>query len=266
MVARNNTRPTKLWWLIGLLLLGLCLFVQLPARWLVEKFVPNNPYLQQVSGNLWHGQANWQIALNAGSPLTGTTQWQWQPWYLLSGKLAMVVTVETGKSQLIGQVKVDKNSWQIQDFSGKITADTLKKVVQWQLPDTPIQIKDLSLARTSQGYQDAKGNLSWVGGELAYPMGGKNYHINLPYMSAVLGLDAKASASGNQQNLQGQRVHLALTNQQGQRLGDLYLDNDNMLDVAFTKRFLKNMPAYKGQGADDTVVVSLRQPLSSLGK
>ena len=55
-----------------------------------------------------------------------------------------------------------------------------------------------------------------------------------------------------------------MTMPQGQRLGDLYLDNDNMVDVALTQRLLKKMPEYKGQGADDSVVVSIRQPLAGM--
>ena len=61
LASVNSLRPTKLWWLVGLVLLCLSLLIQLPAAWLLQKFSPNNPYLQQVSGNLWQGQANWQI-------------------------------------------------------------------------------------------------------------------------------------------------------------------------------------------------------------
>ncbi|EEN8053861.1 general secretion pathway protein, partial [Salmonella enterica subsp. enterica serovar Enteritidis] len=43
------------------------------------------------------------------------------------------------------------------------------------------------------------------------------------------------------------------------------LDQDNMIDVSLTQRLLKNMPAYQGKGADDSVVVSIRQPLTSMG-
>ena len=64
---------------------------------------------------------------------------------------------------------------------------------------------------------------------------------------------------------QGKSLHLALTTPQAERLGDFYLDQDNMIDVSLTQRLLKNMPAYQGKGADDSVVVSIRQPLTSMG-
>ncbi|MFW2178465.1 MULTISPECIES: type II secretion system protein N [unclassified Moraxella] len=275
-----QSRPTKLWWLVGLVLLCVFLLIQLPAQWLLNKFSPNNPYLQQVSGNLWQGQANWQVMTQPNAPLTGTAQWQWQPWHILTGKFGSAVTIRTGKTELKGQVKLGKDSWQANDFSGKITADTLRQIVNWQLPDTPITIKEVSLAKSKQGFDKADGTLNWAGGEMSYPTGGRSYKMNLPNMQGGLSVD-KGNAgqspnttnanvnngnNGNATSTNGQRLHLALTNPQGQRFGDFYIDNDNMLDVALTQRFLKNMPEYKGQGVDDSVVVSIRQPLTSMGQ
>lgn len=40
-------------------------------------------------------------------------------------------------------------------------------------------------------------------------------------------------------------------NNQDKRLGDLYIDGDNMLDVSLTQRLLENMPEYKGQAPQD---------------
>ncbi len=262
-MAVNKSRPTKLWWLLGLVLFCLCLVVQLPTRWLVQKFYPNNPYLQQVSGNLWQGQANWQIMPTPNTPMAGTLNWQWQPWHLITGKMALAITIETGKTELKGQVKLGKNNWQINDMTGKISTDTLRLLSQWKLPDAPITIQKLSLAYTTTGFQQVAGELAWAGGELGYPTGGRIYQINLPSIKGILSQEQQTNKGQNNPN---PRLHLALTDQKGQRLGDLYIDNDKMLDVALTQRLLKNMPDYQGKGADDTVVVSLRQPLSSLGK
>lgn len=256
-MAKANLKPTKLWWLIGLVLFGLCLVLQLPARWLVEKFAPNNPIIQQVSGNIWQGQISWQIAPRPNTPLAGTLQWQWQPYHLITGKLGMAVAIRTGQTTLNGKIKLGKNTWQANDFSGKITPDTLNQLVNWRLPDTPIIIKDLTIHKNTTGFQQANGNLSWAGGDLGYIMGGKTYPINLPNMVGTL----NSKKSNNNQPTQ---LHLALTTAQGQRLGDFYLDNDNMLDVELTQRLLKNMPSYRSNGADDSVVVSLRQPLMSM--
>ena len=269
-MASIPARPTKLWWLIGLVLLCLCLVVQLPARWIVQKFAPNNPYLQQISGNLWQGQANWQVMTQPNAPLTGTLNWQWQPWYLFIGKLGFATEIRSGKTTLTGVTKVGKSNWQLVDFSGSLTSDTLKQGVNWQLPDAPIKVADLNISHAKQGFQSATGTLNWAGGELGYPSGGRVYKITMPSMVGTLSVD-KASGQGNANDNGnngasngGQRLHLAMTMPQGQRLGDLYLDNDNMVDVALTQRLLKNMPEYKGQGADDSVVVSIRQPLAGM--
>lgn len=269
MASVNSLRPTKLWWLVGIVLFCLSLVIQLPAQWLVQKFAPNNPYLQQISGNLWQGQANWQLNARPNSPLAGSIDWRWQPWHVLTGKLGMAVDIRSGKTDLQGVVKLTKTSWQVDDFNGKISPDTLAQLVSWQLPDAPITIKQLSIDKNKQGYQDAKGSMSWAGGNLGYPTGGKTYLIKLPTMQGNLTADKAtgqpATANTSNPTAAGKSLHLALATPQGERLGDFYIDQDNMIDVSLTQRLLKNMPEYKGKGADDSVVVSIRQPLTSMG-
>ncbi|WP_227498091.1 type II secretion system protein N [Moraxella macacae] len=243
-------KPTLLWLLLGLILLCLFLLLQLPANWLVQKFIPDNPYLQQVSGNLWQGQANWQVDETGQKTLAGTLVWQWQPWHLLTGNIGMTVTVQSGSTNIQGSVKFDKNTIWLNDFKGKISKDTLASFANWQLPDAPIILENLALKKNELGFSDVTGDLSWAGGMLRYPMGGRTYPIDLPTMQGKL-------------NAEKQRLHLAINTPQGQRLGDFFVDNDNMLDVELTQRLLKHMPDYQGQGADDSVVISLRQPLTS---
>jgi len=261
--ASSVKRPRKLWWLLGLVLFALFAMLQMPAAWVVEKYAPQSPYIQQVSGNLWQGSAIWQIPVSA-TPLTGAAEWSWQPWQLLLGKLGADVDMSTGQTRLNGQVKIGRSSWQINDMSGKIAPETLANVVDWQLPNTPIQVNDVSLQRQSgsdegadknaSGFTQADGQLTWVGGEVGYPSGGKIFYITMPAMRAQLSQEQK-----NSKNV----LHINLLNNQDKRLGDLYIDGDNMLDVSLTQRLLENMPEYKGQAPQDTPVVSVRQPLLS---
>lgn len=236
---------------------------------MVQKFAPNNHYLQQISGNLWHGQANWQMMANPSSPVIGTVNWQWRPWQLVTGKLGFRTDLRSGKTNLIGTTKVGKSTWQVNDFSGKISSDTLKQILNWQLPDAPINVKDVGIDHDVKGFNSAQGAFNWAGGQLGYPSGGRVYKITMPQMVGTLSLDKGGGTSSqataqNQTANNGQRLHLAMTTPQGQRLGDIYIDNDNMVDVALTQRLLKNMPDYHGQEAEDSVVVSLRQPLASM--
>ena len=262
----SHKRPRKLWWLLGFIFFALFAMLQMPAAWLLEKYAPDTPYVQHVSGNLWQGSAIWQLPVSA-TPLTGAAEWSWQPWHLLLGKLGAVVDISSEQTRLNGQVKVGSSSWQIQNMSGKIAPETLASVVDWQLPNTPIQVNNVSLKRQSAknsessssgknaaGFREASGQLTWVGGEVGYPSGGKVFYLTMPALRAELSAEQK-----NNKNL----LHVNLINNQDKRLGDLYIDGDNMLDVSLTQRLLENMPEYKGQAPQDTPVVSVRQPLLS---
>ena len=143
-------------------------------------------------------------------------------------------------------------------MSGKIAPETLASVVNWQLPNTPIQLNGVSLHHQSAAgektarFSEADGQLTWVGGEVGYPNAGKILYITMPPMRAQLSVEQKNNNS---------LLHVNLLNNQDKRLGDLYLDGDNMLDVSLTQRLLENMPEYKGQAPQDTPVISVRQPL-----
>lgn len=250
----SQKRPRKLWWLIGAILFAACVLVQMPAVWIVHKYAPSSPYLQHVSGNLWQGSAIWQLP-QAKTALGGSVDWSWQPWKLLLGQLGADVTVISGKTHLEGDVNIGLSGWSVADMSGKISPETLTAIVDWQLPDAPIQVNGLSLDNDDKrGFVAADGQLTWVGGELGYPSGPKVYQITLPAMRAEISAEQK----GKQYLL-----HANLLNNQDKRLGDFYLDADNMLDVNLTQRMLENMPEYKGQAPKDTPVVSVRQPLLS---
>jgi general secretion pathway protein N len=230
----------------------------MPAAWIIEKYAPDTPYVQYVSGNLWQGSVVWQLP-TSDTPLTGTADWSWQPWQLLLGQIGADVDVVTGQTRLNGQIKIGRRSWQVDDMSGKIAPETLASIVDWQLPNTPIQVNAVSLQRQSKsdegsddGFTQADGQLTWVGGEMGYPSGGKVFYITIPAIRAQLSHEQK-----NNKNL----LHINLLNDQDKRLGDLYIDSDNMLDVSLTQRLLENMPEYSGQAPQDTPVVSVRQPL-----
>lgn len=265
--ASSHKRPRKLWWLVGFILFALFAVLQMPAAWLLEKYTPESPYVQHVSGNLWQGSAIWQLPLSS-TPLTGAADWSWQPWHLLLGKLGADVNISSEQTRLNGQVKVGLSSWEMNDMSGKIAPETLGSVVDWQLPNTPIQVNNVSLKRQSRsskvadndsaknisGFSQADGQLTWVGGEVGYPSGGKVFYITIPALRAELSAEQK-----NNKNL----LHINLVNNQDMRLGDLYIDGDNMLDISLTQRLLESMPEYKGQAPQDTPVVSVRQSLAN---
>ena len=264
--ASSQKYPRKLWWLVGLTLFALFALLQMPAAWMIEKYAPNSPYVQHVSGNLWQGSTVWQLPQSA-TPLTGTADWSWQPWYLLLGKVGAEVDIRSGQTQLEGQVKLGRHSWQVDDMDGTIAPETLTSVVDLQLPNTPIRVNGVSLTRNSSankpttdktmGFSHAEGQLTWVGGEVGYPSGNKVFYITIPAVRGQLSQEQK-----NNKNV----LHINLLNNQDKRLGDLYIDHENMIDVSLTQRLLESMPEYKGKAPQDTEVISVRQPLlTSLG-
>lgn len=255
--ASSHKRPRKLWWLVGVIIFALFALLQMPAAWIIEKYAPQSPYIQQVSGNIWQGSLIWQLP-QTSTALSGAASWSWQPWQLFLGKLAADVDISTGQSRLNGQLAMRPSGWQVDDMSGKIAAETLASLVNWQLPNTPIQLNSVSLQRKAAtgdkpaGFSQADGQLTWVGGEVGYPNAGKVLYITMPSMRAQLSSEQKNNK---------QLLHVNLLNNQDKRLGDLYLDGDNMLDVSLTQRLLENMAEYKGQAPQDTPVISVRQPL-----
>lgn len=237
-------------WLItfvGLLLVSLVL--QVPASWLLAKFAPNVRMLDNVSGNLWQGQARWHY-----QRLNGTVHWNTRPWELLRLRGASNVVIQTGQTELRGIVSIGLGKrYHVQQFEGKIGADTLSNVLPWQWPSANINVKDLSLDfQQNQGISAAKGQLSWAGGMLNYPIGQHFERINIPPLSGELSHDKD-------------KMKLLITDSQKQRLAELNLDKDLMLDVQITQRFLLHAPGYQGKAGLDSAVVTTRQPLSSLG-
>lgn len=212
--ASSHKRPRKLWWLVGLVLFALFAVLQMPAAWLLEKYAPETPYVQHVSGNVWQGSAIWQIPL-AATPLIGAADWSWQPWHLLLGRFGAEVNISSEQTRLDGQLKIGINSWQVKDMSGKIAPETLANIVDWQLPNAPIQVNNVSLKRQSGSNDEsgkntsefiqANGQLTWVGGELGYPSGGKVFYLTIPTLRAELSAEQK-----NNKNL----LHINLVNNQ----------------------------------------------------
>lgn len=59
------------WWGIAFLAF---VILQIPASWLISKFYKNNQILKNVSGNIWHGQADWKKG-----QLQGSVEWRTRP-------------------------------------------------------------------------------------------------------------------------------------------------------------------------------------------
>jgi general secretion pathway protein N len=249
----KKNRPSGYWWAVASVMLLSFIMLQLPAAWIFARAIPSNSYLDNVSGNLWHGQGDWHY-----KEVQGVISWQTRPWMLLFFRVSANVTLQTGGTQLKAIVARSPNHWHIDSLRGNIQSDTLQALVPWQWPSSPIIIKDFNLDQyTSGAFSSVDGQLSWGGGLIGYPYQGRVERATLPPLLGVLSLDRD-------------RLHFALTNVQKERMGDLYLSakdaqKEMMLDVQLTQRLLLNVASYHGQAGLDTAVIAVRQPLSALG-
>lgn len=240
-------QPGKGWWFFGIFLLLIFIVLQLPAAWIIARVSPNNPYIDSISGSIWQGQADWHI-----QQVQGVVSWKLRPWTLLLLRAGADIELRTGDTRLNGRVAISPNQRRVEKLNGQISTQTLSSLFPWQWPDNPVQVRDLKVIyHQKNGWQDADGQLNWPGGLLGYPFEGRVERANLPPMLARLSV---------QQN----RLQLNLTTIQNERMGDIYLSADQMLEVQLTQRLLLTVAGYRGQAGLDTAVVSTRQPLSSL--
>lgn len=233
------------WWALGVFSLALFILLQIPATWLISKFYKDNQSLQNVSGNIWVGQADWRKG-----NLQGTIAWHTRPLDLILLRAAANVEIHSGQTQLqgimgygFGQNVIIKN------MNGQITPETLKNMVNWQWPNNAIQLKDVQFKMNKdKGFSQVEGQLQWAGGELQYLMGQRQDRMNVPSLSGAF----KDESS---------KLILDLQDARGQKMANIVLDQEMMLDVQLTQRLLLNVPSYDGKAGLDTFVISTRQPM-----
>ncbi|HCI3535759.1 type II secretion system protein N [Acinetobacter baumannii] len=233
------------WWFFALIAFLIFIILQIPATWLISKFSKNNQTVHNVSGNIWQGQADWHRGA-----LRGTIHWKTRPLDLLLLRFAADVDIHSGNTQLTGIMAYGFGKKVIvRDMNGQIAPETLKQIVNWQWPVNSIQLKDIQFNyKKEQGFAAVDGQLYWGGGALIYNIGDRQDRMNMP------------SLSGQLTDQNGQ-LQVDIRDQRNQKMANLLLDANMMLDVQLTQRLLLNVPSYDGKAGLDTFVISSRQPL-----
>lgn len=241
----NKKSKQITWWITGVIAFLIFVLLQIPATWLISKFYKNNQTLQNVSGNIWQGQADWRKG-----NLRGSVSWRTRPWDLLLLRVGANVEVHSGQTQLNSVVGYSLGKTIIiNQMQGQIAPETLKNIANWQWPANSIQISDMTLRfKKDTGFSDADGKLHWGGGELRYTFGQRQDQINIPSLSGQL-----KDATG--------KLVFDIQDQRSQKMANISLDQTMMLDVQLTQRMLLNVPSYDGKAGLDTYVISSRQPL-----
>lgn len=233
------------WWGFAVVAFLIFVLLQVPASWLISKFYKNNQLLNNVSGNIWHGQADWQKG-----HLRGSVEWKTRPLDLILFRLGAHLKIHTGQTQLDGIAAYGLGkTLHVKDLQGQISADTLKTIVNWQWPSNSIQIQDIQFNyKRDVGFTKADGQMQWAGGSLVYLFGQRSDRMEVPSLKALI------------QN-ESEKLILAVQDQRGQKMANIQIDHNLMLDVQLTQRLLQNVPSYTGKAGLDTYVISSRQPL-----
>lgn len=245
----NKKSKQLTWWVFAVIAFLIFVILQIPATWLISKFYKDNQVLQNVSGNIWQGQADWHKG-----QLRGTVAWKTRPLDLALLRLGADIDVHSGNTQLQGVMAYGFGKKVIvRKMSGQISPETLKTVVNWQWPANAIQLKDVAFDyKKEQGFAAGEGALQWGGGDLVFSMGQRQDRMSIP------------SLIGNIKD-QSDKLVFDIQDQRNQKMINLVLDQGMMLDVQLTQRFLMNVPSYDGKAGLDTYVLSSRQPLLSGG-
>lgn len=233
------------WWFFALIAFLIFIILQIPATWLISKFSKNNQTVHNVSGNIWQGQADWHRGA-----LRGTIHWKTRPLDLLLLRFAADVDIHSGNTQLTGIMAYGFGKKVIvKNMTGQVAPETLKQIVNWQWPVNSIQLKDIQFNyKKEQGFAAVDGQLHWGGGALVYTIGDRQDRMNMPSLSGQL-----TDHSG--------QLQIDIRDQRNQKMANLLLDANMMLDVQLTQRLLLNVPSYDGKAGLDTFVISSRQPL-----
>ena len=233
------------WWLLAVFAFLLFVLLQIPATWLISKFYKDNQVLQNVSGNIWQGQADWRKG-----ELKGSVAWKTRPLDLILLRLGANLEIQSGTTQIKSVVAYGLGKkLMLRQLSGKIAPETLKTLVNWQWPANLIQLNDVQLNyQKDTGFSQAEGGLQWGGGELVYVFSDRQERMNIPSLKAALSDDAG-------------KLQFDIQDQRSQKMANLVLDPSMMLDVQLTQRMLLNVPSYEGKAGLDTYVITTRQPL-----
>ncbi|MDR2249823.1 type II secretion system protein N [Acinetobacter sp.] len=233
------------WWFFALIAFLIFIILQIPATWLISKFSKNNQTVHNVSGNIWQGQADWHRGA-----LRGTIHWKTRPLDLLLLRFAADVDIHSGNTQLAGIMAYGFGKKVIvRNMNGQVAPETLKQIVNWQWPVNSIQLKDIQFNyKIEQGFSAVDGQLHWGGGALIYTIADRQDRMNMPSLSGQL-----ADQNG--------QLQVDIRDQRNQKMANLLLDANMMLDVQLTQRLLLNVPSYDGKAGLDTFVISSRQPL-----
>ncbi|AOA59543.1 type II secretion system protein N [Acinetobacter larvae] len=224
--------------------------LQVPASWLMNKFYNDQHLFENVSGNIWQGQADWQKG-----QLNGSISWKIRPLDLFLLRFAADIQLNSHQSNAAGIVGYTLNqTLKLKQLKASISPETLAQMSEWQWPANAIQLQDVQFDfKKGQGFSHVAGDLQWGGGELLYQFSQREDRMNVPALQAQL------------QDQEG-KLLIPVVDRRQQKMANLAIDPTLMLDVQLSQRLLMNVASYQGKAGLDSMVLSSRQPLLQGGQ
>jgi general secretion pathway protein N len=181
--------------------------------------------IDQVQGTVWQGQGRVNIP-NVGK-VTG--QWDIQLAALLSGQLSAAVNIKGDELKFKGLVTGSLGQLQIDQGEAFLSSRYLQPVLRQGRSSLTgdfelSQFSGIFLLKDQQ-ILAAAGRLLFTGGDVSFPLDGKNVNATLPVLVGAIQKPAE-------------NVELVITNTDGQDIGNGYIQPDGWAGIGIRRRFL----------------------------
>jgi len=239
--------------LIGLISYVIFVVLTAPLEFIWPKIQPKlGPLPVQVvsiHGTVWQGKAQLKSA-QIGSV---SANWDIQVSDLFSGNLTALVTIEGEELKLNGHVSSDGDQLEISDTKAFMSSRYLEPLLRqgrstlkgdFELTDfnSRISINDKQV-------HSADGRLVFSGGDISFPIDGKNINSQLPMLI------------GNISKL-ADNVDLEITDTEGQSIGTGFIQPDGWSGLKIRRRLLDLLgQQWPADVAEDAIIFEVSQKL-----
>lgn len=218
------------WYLfVGLISYLVFLILTAPLEYVWPKVQPHIGTLpvkiEQVQGTLWQGRA--RVSVPRLGKVTG--QWDIQLADLLSGRVSAAIDVKGDELKFKGLVSGSFDDLHVSQGEAFLSSRYLQPILRQGRSSLT---GDFELSQFSgtfllkdQQILAADGRLLFSGGDVSFPLDGKNVSAKLPILIGAIQKPAK-------------NVELIITNTDGQDIGNGYIQPDGWAGIGIRRRFL----------------------------
>ena len=205
--------------------------------------------VQSLSGTLWQGQAK------VHNHQTGqlTADWQLHPAALLKGSVSMDFDVRGTGLNAQGQVQASPLQVTWQEVEGHVSTQYIEPMLRQSrvsiAGEFELNAFNGSFDLQQKQLTEAKGRLLYTGGDVGFPIDGKPINATLPMLVGDI-------------STTDQKVELTLNDEEGQSIGNGYVQPDGWAGIAIKRRFIDILgQPWPAEATEDTVIFEVSQKL-----